>query len=341
VSGLSKRERVLAALAGKAVDRVPVAAWGHMIPAEVRAGDLADASLDFFRRYDWDWLKVNTRASIFAEAWGSEFDFQDYGGVLPRFVRNRFDPLDLGALAPVSTSVGPWAEQLAAHRRIKAGLGGAPFVQTIFSPASVLGYLAGRPTDHSQEGASRSHAETLLRLIRTEPKKVHHALAVIAESLAALAAASVEAGADGVFFAITKLARVGGLSQAEFAAFGKPYDHKVLEAVRGSPFNLLHTCGSQVYWDAVQDYPVHAINWASTLPGNPGLAEARRRSDFALIGGVDEIEVLFKGKPEAVGLAAASALAEGGAAKFLLAPGCCIEPGTPEANIKAFRGSVV
>ena len=337
---LTKRERVLAALSGAEVDRAPVAAWGHLIPAEVKAAALAEASLAFQREYDWDWLKVNTRASIFAEAWGSEFDFGDYRGVLPHFVRNRFDPIDFGQLEPASTSTGVWAEHLAALRTIKKGIGGAPFVQTIFSPASVLAYLAGRPNDHLREDASKNHLETLLMLVRSEPAKVHHTLGAIAESLAALAAASVEAGADGVFFAITKLARRGGFTLPEFETFAKPYDLKVLAAVRGAPFNLLHSCGSDIYWDQVQDYPVHAINWASTLAGNPSLKEARGRSDLALVGGVDEIGLLLKGKPGAVRETAQAALAEGGKRKFLLAPGCCIEPATPSANIRAFRDSV-
>lgn len=339
-SGATKRERVFAALSGDEADRPPVAAWGHLIPAEAKADSLAKASLDFFNEYDWDWLKVNTRASIFAEGWGSEFDFSDYHGVLPRFVRNSFDPLDFGNLRPAEISTGPWAEQIAALRAIKEGLGSAPFVQTIFSPASVLAYLAGRPTDHSQEGASRNHAETLLRLIRAEPEKAHRALAVIADSLAAFAAASVEAGADGIFFAITKLARRGGLTLHEFETFGAPYDLKVLDAVRSAPFNLLHSCGSEIYWDAVQAYPVRAINWAATLPGNPDLRAARASSRLALVGGVDEIGVLLNADPAAVRAASRAALAMGGKRKFLLAPGCCIEPETPASNIRAFRESV-
>jgi len=338
--GYSKRERVEAALSGESPDRPPIAAWGHLIPAEVQADGLADASLAFFRAYDWDWLKVNTRASLFAEAWGSEFDFSDYRGVLPRFLRNRFDPLDLGELKGAGIGTKVWAEQLAALGKIKKGLGGAPFVQTIFSPASVLGYLVGRPTDHSQEGAAKSHSDTLLALARSEPEKVRHALGGIADSLAALAAASVDAGADGIFFAITKLARRGLFTEAEFESFGKPYDLKVLAAVRGAPFNILHSCGAEIYWDAVQDYPVHAISWASNLPGNPSVAQARSRSSLALAGGVDEIGALYKGTPADVRAAAREALAEGGGAKFLLSPGCCIEPGTPEANIRAFRESV-
>jgi uroporphyrinogen decarboxylase len=194
---LSKRERVEAALSGQDLDRVPVAAWGHLLPAEIDPVTLGEASLDFFHRYDWDWLKVNPRASLFAEAWGSRFDLHDYHNVLPRFVANPHDPIDWNTLPEVTPDHPTWAAHLQTLRTIKRGIGGAPFVMTLFSPASVLAYLAGRPTDHSLAGATRAHADALLHLIRTQPAAAHHALGVIADSLAALAVASLEAGELG------------------------------------------------------------------------------------------------------------------------------------------------
>ena len=337
---LSKRQRVEAALAGQDLDRVPVAAWGHLIPAEIDTQALTEASLAFFREYDWDWLKVNPRATLFAEGWGSEFDFQDYRGVLPKFVANPHDPIDWNQLEPARIDNPVWAAHLELLRGIKRGIGGAPFVQTLFSPASVLAYLAGRTTDHSQEAASRSHADALLQLIRTQPAAAHHALGVIADSLAALAVASVEAGADGIFFAITRLARPGGFTEAEFETFGKPYDFRVLNAVAGARFNILHSCGSSTYWNAIQDYPVRALNWASVGQGNPDLAGARASSPLALIGGIDEVGVLQHGTPEQVRAATLKALALGGRERFLLAPGCCLDPSVPAANIRAFRDAV-
>jgi uroporphyrinogen decarboxylase len=212
-------------------------------------------------------------------------------------------------------------------------------VQTIFSPASVLASLVGRPTDHSQEAVSRDQAGALLRLIRSSPDKVHHALAVIADSLASLAAASVDAGADGIFFAITKHARKGELTVKEFETFGKPYDFKVLAAVRGAKFNILHSCGPEIHWKEIQDYPVHALSWAAVGHGNPSLAEARKSSPLAFIGGIDE-DLLRKGTPAQVREDALKALELGGNKKFLLAPGCSIDPSVPPANIKALRDAV-
>jgi uroporphyrinogen decarboxylase len=334
---LSKRERVTAALAGLELDRPPVAAWGHLLPFETDPAALAAASLDAFHEYDWDWMKVNPRASVFAEAWGSEFDFGDYRGVLPRFLRNPIDPIDWGRLEPASTRHPVWAAHLEALRSIKRGIGGAPFVMTVFSPASVLASLAGRPKELTQEGIGRANNEALLALVRSRPDQAHHALGVIADSLAELAAASVAAGADGIFFAITRLARAGGLTEAEFESFGKPYDFRVLEAVAGAGFNLLHVCGPDIHWRAVQDYPVQAVNWASVGQGNPDLVQARAESRFALVGGLDEIGVLQNGTPEQVRAATRRALELGGRRKYLLAPGCCLDPSVPAANIRAFR----
>jgi uroporphyrinogen decarboxylase len=73
MSTLSKRERVDAARRGAPVDRVPAAAWQHFIPEERVAAPLAEAHRRFFDTFDWDWLKVNPRATVYAEAWGNQY----------------------------------------------------------------------------------------------------------------------------------------------------------------------------------------------------------------------------------------------------------------------------
>jgi len=73
---MNKHERVAAALAGEAVDRRPVSAWRHFVDREQNADDLSAAMLEFQRTFDWDWVKVNPRATYFAEAWGNTYDFK-------------------------------------------------------------------------------------------------------------------------------------------------------------------------------------------------------------------------------------------------------------------------
>ncbi len=338
MSDLSKRERVDAALVGASVDRVPVSAWRHFIPEERGSATLAAVTLAHFQQFDWDWIKVNPRATYYAEAFGNTYDYERYDGVLPRLINGPVrTSADLGRITPVSPTGGVFAEQLDVLRRIHTGAGGAHFVQTVFSPLSVLAFLTASLGDQTPSLGLSSDYGHLRALIQTNPQGVHAALDAIATTLAGYAAASVEAGASGLFFAIVRLARAGILSAAEFAEFGKPYDLRILDAVRGAPFNLLHICGPQVYFDQAVDYPVHALNWAAVGQGNPGIAEARARTDKALIGGVDEAGAILRGVPAEVEAEASAALTASGGTKFLLTPGCGVATTTPDANLHALR----
>ncbi len=70
---MTKKQRVRAALAGEPLDRPPASMWGHDFTREWSASDLVEATLEQYRAYDWDFIKLNPRASYFAEAWGSEY----------------------------------------------------------------------------------------------------------------------------------------------------------------------------------------------------------------------------------------------------------------------------
>ena len=104
MSQLSKRERVDAALRGETVDRVPVSAWRHFIAEERSPEALAAISLKHFHDFDWDWLKVNPRATYYAEAWGNLYDYDHYDSVLPRF---REGPIQTPADLEKVTEIGP------------------------------------------------------------------------------------------------------------------------------------------------------------------------------------------------------------------------------------------
>src|SRR5262249_6070046 len=70
---MTKRERVMAALAGKPVDRVPLAFWLHNFATENSAEGLATETLRLARTFDWDYLKPQSRAQCFAEMWGLSY----------------------------------------------------------------------------------------------------------------------------------------------------------------------------------------------------------------------------------------------------------------------------
>ena len=60
---MKKRDRVFAALRGDEVDRVPVSAWWHDFPREWDAESLAATTVEAYEAFNWDWIKINPRAS--------------------------------------------------------------------------------------------------------------------------------------------------------------------------------------------------------------------------------------------------------------------------------------
>jgi uroporphyrinogen decarboxylase len=343
---VDKQERVAAALAGRPVDRPPVSAWRHFVDREQTAPDLAEAMLGFHREFDWDFMKVNPRATYFAEAWGNRYDFGRYTAVIPAVAEVTLrSTADLARIRPVDPVGGPFGEQLEVIERIGRGLDGeAPFIQTIFSPLSVVAFLAGGPPGFSALGLD-DPLPAVSRFIREDPAALGGALDAIATTLADYARAVVEAGASGIFYAIVRLARAAALTREQYALFGRPYDLRVLEAVRaaadgaGLRMNVLHICGDYVYFDDVADYPVRAINWNAALPGNPSLGEARSKTEAALMGGVPEDTTLRRGSPSDVAAAVEAAIRETDG-RVLIAPGCSVIPDTPVENLRAMRDAV-
>ena len=244
---------------------------------------------------------------------------------------------DLERIGPVDPAGGPFGEQLDVVDRVVRGLGGdAPVIQTIFSPLSIVGWLAGGPAGYAIPGLPES-LPFPRTAIREAPAALERALDAITDTLVAHVRLLRAAGADGTFFAIVRLAREGALTREEYARFGRPYDLRVLEAVADAPLNVLHQCGDHVYFDAVADYPVHAISWNSQAPGNPSFGEAAALTSAAVMGGVAEDTTLPKGTAEDVTRAVEAALAATGGRRALIAAGCSVDPSTPTANLLALR----
>ena len=321
---MSKTERVFAALRGDEVDRVPVSAWWHDFAREWSSEGLAEATLEAYRRYDWDFIKVNPRACYYAEDWGARYVQSDQPYQQPKLIEPGVtSPQDLRRIRPLDVTRGAYGEQLDALAIIAGELNGeAPFIQTVFSPLAAMSRLTGS-TKYVQ------------KLMSEAPDDLLAALAPVTETLAAYSAACLERGASGIFFATVEWGSADNISPEDYDRFARPFDLRVLAAAQSAPFNLFHVCRDNNLLTRLLDYPVHAFQWGSRSPTNPSLSDIVPMTDNALVGGVDHGHTIREGSPADVAAEAREALDNTGGRRFILAPECSIDPQTPPENILA------
>ncbi len=329
---MDPQARVRAALALERPDRPAVGWWGHTFQEEWSPRELAAVTVDRQRSYGWDYVKLQPRATCFAEAFGSEYRPSGDPTAAPILVRPAItDPQDWRRLPSQDDLAPALADQVEALRLVVEGLGPSiPVIQTVFSPLTVAGYLVG-------DDRRRAAPDLLDR-----PELVEAALERIGDALADFAARSVAAGAAGVFYAISGHASPDVLSPAAYERLALPHDRRVLESMPADAwFNVLHLCGPRIHLDLASTLPVAAVSWSIHEAGNPSLAAGRDRSGRAVMGGIDQVGTLTRGSPRAVLEEGRAAVADTGGAGLILAPGCSVPPEAPEANLRAMTASAM
>ena len=326
---MNGRTRVEAALGMGVADRPPVGAWGHSYREEWSPGDLAAVTIERARRFGWDFVKFQPRASTFAEAFGSTYQPSGHSLRAPVLVRAAVPDLDSWTSVRVTNrqalddqveSIGIVARELAPD---------VPVIQTVFSPLTVGGYLVGK---------SQSR---VVRELRKHPEIVGPALEKIAEALVDFSRRSVEAGAAGIFFAVSGYAGDKVMKEAVYRDLALAYDLAVLGALpREAWFNVLHLCGSNLNFGLARDLPAQAVSWSIHNQGNPSLREGQVIAGRAVMGGLSQRATLVYGPGAKIEAEARAAVSDTGGRGLLLAPGCSVSPSVREANLAAMMSAV-
>ena len=310
-------------------DRPPVGAWGHTYREEWSPRDLAAVTIQRARRFGWDFVKFQPRASTFAEAFGSTYHPSGHSLRAPILIRPAVPDLDSWksvqltnrqALADQVESIGIVARELGPD---------VPVIQTVFSPLTVGGYLVGK---------SQSR---VVRELRTHPEIVGPALEKIAEALVGFSRRSVEAGAAGIFFAVSGYAGAKVMKEAVYRDLALPHDLAVLDALpREAWFNVVHLCGSHLNFALSRDLPAQAVSWSIHNQGNPSLREGRDVAGRAVMGGLSQRATLVYGPGSRIEAEARAAVRDTDGRGLLLAPGCSVPPRVREANLAAMMAGV-
>lgn len=273
---MTKRERVLAALAGRRPDHVPCGFSLHF-PPEEKAGEAAVAAhLKFFQETDTDIYKVMNENLVpdcgpiqgpedwkCLQALGPGSPFIQDQIALAKAIRDRWDGEEgywLGTLHGITASgIHPYE-----HR---------------------MGYDAAR--------------DLLVTCLRQDEAKVLDGLKRIAECMCALAWGYKEAGMDGIYYASLGGERDRWFTAEEFARWIVPLDQLILSEIqKAGCAAVLHICKDHLDMERYRSYNdfCDAVNW--------GVYEAPYS--------IEEGRALFPGKPVMGGLANhAAPLAEG------------------------------
>ena len=303
MANMTKMQRFRSAIKGEAVDHLPVSMWLHFATEHLSSEETARLHLSYFNTYHWDYLK----------------SMNDYRYPLPAgadgIARETIDTAEeLLAFKPLPMSEPAFANQLACLRILRRELGpDVPIVETLFNSLQTL-----------VRGAGAGAAQVAL----ANPRAGHAMLEAVTHTLIDYVQALKEIGVTGLFYSVNGASKseAGGLTAAQFDEFVKPYDLRILQAADGLE-RIGHIHGYQLDFGRVLDYPVEAFSWSHHHTA-PSLAEARKLTQAALVGGIDEVAISRQSTAE-IAADIEAAVREAGPRKLLIGPGCTVPPDTP------------
>lgn len=325
---MKKRTRIEAALHGRVPDRVPFGMWLHNFAEENSDAALAKETIRLYERFDFDFIKPQSRPYCFAQMWGQEFKASTHRDTLPQVtryvVRNEGDLQNISAVA---ADQGALQEQIRAFAMIRRAVGNeVPIIATIFSPLTNMTLM--------HEGGFNA----ALGLQKTAPTSLERALKNMGKTLRDYARMCIDEGVDGVFYACTT-GNHGQATDDEFDRFQRSLDELILEGAHGGNMNVLHMCGTHLAAERFKDYNVHALSWATT-PHNPTLKQMQAMSGKAVLGGAPGKPSIGSMDPDDLARHVAASLAEMDGCSHILGPDCSINSNTPPSLIDVLAQTV-
>ncbi len=322
---VSHRSRLEACLSNEVADQIPVALWRHFPVDDQSPDQLAAATINFQRTFDFDLIKVTPSSSFCIRDWGVRDEWRgnpegtrDY---TVRAIRGPDDWERLPLLDPLNGSLGA---QITCLRTLVKELGPAtPIIQSIFSPMSQAKNLAG--------------PENLAVYLNRFPDALEMGLQKITETTIRFIEEIKKTGISGIFYAVQH-GQYGLLSIDEFKRFAMKFDLQILEATKDLWLNMLHMHGTELMLDQVVDYPVQIINWHDRQTP-PSLAEAQKMFKGVVCGGLRQWDTMVLGTPERIRQEAEDAIAQCRGRRFILGTGCVLPITAPYGNILAARQS--
>lgn len=307
---MSKHELIKRAISGEKQTEVPFSFWTHIPESDHDAELIAEATYQFYKKYDLDFIKMMNNGMFSVVDYGATIDPSEVkkGGVtkVVETPINQYE--DWANLKDISIEEGALKRELIhLEKLLKKVDGEAPVTITVFSPLTTADKLTkGRAPEFIKQDKDGLFKQALEK---------------IAKVTGEFAEKAIEMGADGIFFA-TQLSSYDRLTEEEYKEYGVPYDLPVLEKAKNGWFNTIHVHGNNIMFDIVKDYPVDVFNWHAweTLP------ELKEGIDFvgkSVLGGIARPDIT-KDQRNQLRHQIYRSITESQGKHLILSPGCTV-----------------
>ncbi len=311
---MNKKDRVLAAISHQQVDHVP-ASFSLHFPREIASGEAAvKAHIDFYRETDCDVLKIMNE-NLVPEI--GEMNGPDDWKKIPAY--NRHSPF--------------MVRQLDMIKHILDGVG-----EPVYALATVHGICASAIHPIEERYGYVPVREMMAAHLRQNKTVVLDAFHRIADAMSDLAAACIEAGSSGIYYAA-----LGGekhfYTDEEFAEAIEPFDRQILSAAReAGGHTFLHICKENLEMSRYAGYGdlCDVVNWG-VYEAPYTLEEGRRLFPRATIMGglANRSGVLVDGTDDELKAAVQAVIRDFGETGFILGADCTLPTEIPYGRIMA------
>lgn len=329
---MNGRERVLAMIEGREVDRTPFMPITMMF-----AADLIGVR---YRDYASDYRVLAEGQLRVAEKFGA-----DHVSCISDPAR---EPADLGAEIEWFDDQPPANDESRALLRVKTKLaclkppdplGGGRMHDRVKAAALLKERVAGEKIVEGwvegpcAEAADLRGINALMTDFLDDPEFVRDLFEFVVEMELAFARAQVEAGAEIIGVGDAAASLVGPRIYEEFVW---PYERKLVDGIHAMGARVrLHICGrTRRIFPGMGRLGCAIVDLDSMAP----VAEARRGMgpEQVLAGNIDPVAVLRNGTPESVAAAMEECRAQAGA-RYIAGAGCEVVRDTPHAHVRAMR----
>jgi uroporphyrinogen decarboxylase len=130
---------------GEKPDRSAASLWRHFYHREADLENFAKAMLEFQQRFDWDFMKINPRASYHVEDWGNQLKWSTDELQKHRKTHFAVDEIsDWDKIEPLPMTGPVLSGHLGAISKIKKSSDPElPLFMTVFCPLGIARYLCG------------------------------------------------------------------------------------------------------------------------------------------------------------------------------------------------------